>query len=100
MLLMDQLRFHYQVLHSPPTSTGTNQAHNRIHRTAINEPWRRQWRTGCGQRAHMDQFHLDTWNLGWTRMDLGSWNLTAIGLMTLWMGKEPINLGANFLDTT
>lgn len=30
----------------------------------------------------------------------GSLSLTATGLMIFWMGNRPMNLGANFLDST
>lgn len=45
-------------------------------------------------------FTLDTWKMGWSRMDLGSWSLTAVRLMTLRLKKGPTNLSANSLDST
>lgn len=33
-------------------------------------------------------------------MDLGRCSLTAVGLIILWMGKCPTDLGASFFDST
>lgn len=42
---------------------------------------------------------LETWNVGWMHMDLGSFNFTATGLNVLWMGNGPMNFGASLLDS-
>ena len=43
---------------------------------------------------------LETWNVGWTCMDLGSLSLTAAGLMILIISKGPMKRGASFLEST
>ena len=43
---------------------------------------------------------LETWNVGWTRIDLGSLSLTAAGLMILTTSKGPMKRGASFFDST
>lgn len=45
-------------------------------------------------------FILKMWKVGWMRMERGSCSFIAARLMTLWMAKGVINLGASFLDST
>ena len=43
---------------------------------------------------------FDTWKVGCTLMEVGSWSRTAVGLITLSMGNGPMNRGASFRDST
>ena len=42
----------------------------------------------------------ETWNVGWILRERGSRRVTAARLMTLMMGKGPMNLEASLRDST
>ena len=54
-----------------------------------------------GTRSHSwTSLIMETWNVGWTSMNMGSLSLTAAGLMILTTSKGPMMQWANFFNYT
>lgn len=82
---------------NPPVPARADQAPDTERWTTIEEARWLSW----GHGALVDQVHLgDVEGGGGALMAFGSRNLTAVGLMTLWMTTCSTNLSASFLDST